>query len=194
MAKNWELLLSTFETIVRNPQSWQQSDWASPCGTAYCFAGHASILAGGKQVQSKDVDGGYGYGGEDWVDLVKLPAKHEIPNLPEYDKRAKDGSPLHQMARVGREALGLEYHEASQLFDSGNTALMIWGMLTGWITTEMDSVVNIYPYYERLDRLNDLRYQARSVDEMAMSQLLKRQAAKEIHRAIQDTVDNFEFR
>lgn len=43
---NRENFKRVLDTIRANPESWNQWDWHSECGTAHCFAGHAEILSG----------------------------------------------------------------------------------------------------------------------------------------------------
>jgi hypothetical protein len=42
-------LRAVLDHIEQTPETWDQATWARygpDCGTAYCFAGHASVLAG----------------------------------------------------------------------------------------------------------------------------------------------------
>jgi hypothetical protein len=47
-APNAELAWRVLDQIDAHPETWNQRDWASEgsCGTAYCFAGWAALLAG----------------------------------------------------------------------------------------------------------------------------------------------------
>src|SRR5579875_3956099 len=45
---NTEELRAVLAYIKAHPETWAQDNWASrtPCGTAYCFAGHVAVRAG----------------------------------------------------------------------------------------------------------------------------------------------------
>jgi hypothetical protein len=132
--KNWPRLISTLERILNEPASWNQNSWASPCGTAYCFAGHAALMVGGRQLKGDEA--GYGYVHRDqWTDRVKLPE----PVIQELDlgTEHRDGW---AMSFIGREALGLSYGEADLLFDGYNSIDTIYGILRGWIHIELQQV------------------------------------------------------
>lgn len=44
--RNVELLRATMDFIERHPEKHEQAQWATQCGTAFCYAGHAALLAG----------------------------------------------------------------------------------------------------------------------------------------------------
>jgi hypothetical protein len=44
--RNVELLQATMNFIEKHPEKHEQSHWVTECGTAFCYAGHASLLAG----------------------------------------------------------------------------------------------------------------------------------------------------
>lgn len=48
---NIDLLEATMQAIEANPDAHDQDDWYyhGECGTTYCFAGHAALLAGAPQ-------------------------------------------------------------------------------------------------------------------------------------------------
>lgn len=63
MEKNVELLNATMDWIKANPKLHDQGDWVEPgneaCETTMCFAGHATILAGGtfdRKIYERDYD------------------------------------------------------------------------------------------------------------------------------------------
>lgn len=43
---NEERFRQVLEQIENHPETWDQTDWHSDCGTAHCFAGWAQILSG----------------------------------------------------------------------------------------------------------------------------------------------------
>ena len=47
--KNYPLLWKVYDHIKAHPEEWHQGAWASKthntCGTAFCFAGHAVMMA-----------------------------------------------------------------------------------------------------------------------------------------------------
>lgn len=44
--RNVELLRATMKFIEQHPEKHEQGQWATQCGTAFCYAGHAALLAG----------------------------------------------------------------------------------------------------------------------------------------------------
>lgn len=44
--RNVELLQATMSFIEKHPEKHDQATWANACGTAFCYAGHAALLAG----------------------------------------------------------------------------------------------------------------------------------------------------
>ncbi len=54
-AEQWALHIAVALKIMHDPNSWNQATYASSCGTAFCYAGHAISLSGYKFVQ-KDFD------------------------------------------------------------------------------------------------------------------------------------------
>lgn len=44
--RNIQLLRDTIDYIDAHPDEHDQDDWVQPCGTAFCYAGHAALLAG----------------------------------------------------------------------------------------------------------------------------------------------------
>jgi hypothetical protein len=49
---NVDLLQRTLDYIEEHPEEWDQYLWGhkTPCGTTFCFAGHAALLSGYKPV------------------------------------------------------------------------------------------------------------------------------------------------
>lgn len=52
MTPNVPLLKKTLQHIEKHPEVWEQR--AFRCGTQFCFAGHAALLAGSKLVHPAD--------------------------------------------------------------------------------------------------------------------------------------------
>lgn len=44
--RNVQLLQDTMAHVEQHPEEHNQDCWVNPCGTAFCYAGHAAILAG----------------------------------------------------------------------------------------------------------------------------------------------------
>jgi hypothetical protein len=44
--RNVQLLRATIDYIDTHPEQHSQDDWVNECGTAFCYAGHAALLAG----------------------------------------------------------------------------------------------------------------------------------------------------
>lgn len=93
---NAALLTQVLDKIEREPGSWNQHWYATrnrgpECGTAYCFAGHAVVLAGLEvDWERENSDEGF------WL---------------------VDGRPIPDVAR---ELLGITPHQAERLFAGGN--------------------------------------------------------------------------
>lgn len=106
---NPNLMRRTLAHIEAHPEGWNQREWATPrgehgCGTAYCFAGHAVALAGGRiDVSTYSVD---------------------IASLPE-DARGRLMPPPDWTTTYIRDAavavLGIDDVDASALFAARNT-------------------------------------------------------------------------
>lgn len=91
------VMRKTIEHVLAHPEEWDQAHWASasataPCGTAYCFAGHAAVTVAGAQPT------GRGNG------IVTL-----------------NGEPQH-VADAARAALGLDTSQTEELFRATNSA------------------------------------------------------------------------
>jgi uncharacterized protein CbrC (UPF0167 family) len=48
-----ELAEAVIERIKANPSAWSQEVYVNECGTTFCFAGHAGLMAGGVWNQQK---------------------------------------------------------------------------------------------------------------------------------------------
>jgi hypothetical protein len=59
LTTNPEAVLDTLARVEAHPEEWDQGDWAyeSPCGTRYCFGGHALLTVGARMdVSAKTVE------------------------------------------------------------------------------------------------------------------------------------------
>lgn len=97
---NLPLLRKVLDHIDAHPDEWRQSVYGvqteeSTCGTAFCIAGHAAVMAGAEPIWHGDggMTGVTDPEGGGWVEVLDFA--------------------------VG--ALGLTYAEATYLFDGGNT-------------------------------------------------------------------------
>ncbi len=100
------LLKETYNYIMEHPWEHNQRTWGvkNSCGTAYCFAGHAVLLAGYKIT----------FDSEGFANLVDTPhGKQRI----EY---------------LAKELLGLKDHEATRLFNASNSHTRIRSILESW--------------------------------------------------------------
>lgn len=103
MTINVALLRKTLEHITAHPKEWDQGAWAvrassgrRSCGTAYCLAGTALVLDGHR---------------------IKWEAgQRESAYLT-------DGR---YIADAARELLGLDEHEAAELFSGDNSLRHLW--------------------------------------------------------------------
>lgn len=110
MSVNVERLRAVLEHITAHPEEWNQETWAqrTPCGTAFCLAGHTVVMAGLKV---------------DWDD-----AEDGVSST------VKNGSFIDEVAT---ELLGLDSGASMfghQLFAPYNTLADLWriaGELTG---------------------------------------------------------------
>lgn len=125
--RNWPLLIETMQFILDHPAQWDQSVWANTCGTAYCFAGHASLLLGGRQLKGGDLGTNSGYLSDEWTDLVVVPddLAAAVDEGTAWDTwyRTIDGRKAYSMSGVAEVALGLDTGDDGEvvLFDSDNS-------------------------------------------------------------------------
>ena len=109
--RNYPLLRKTLEHIEQHPEEHEQDVWGkqTPCGTSFCFAGHALNIGGAKLSWGEKPN---------WWDLCH-PDKAYIPDM--------DGAILPGQTDIldphsaARELLGLSEAEASHLFWAGRT-------------------------------------------------------------------------
>jgi hypothetical protein len=95
---NLDLLRKVLKQIDEHPETWRQSAIAkrTPCGTAYCVAGHAALMSGHEF---------------DWPEMNKTLNACWADNTV-------DGEEIWD---VGRRELGLTSDEAANLFFARNT-------------------------------------------------------------------------
>lgn len=99
-APNAELAYLVLDRIDANPSEWNQRDWAykgTSCGTSYCFAGWAVVLAG-RELVWMDSDG------QSFADYAQ-------------DERKMLGKQW--IGDAAREELGIE--DSRELFHGDNT-------------------------------------------------------------------------
>ena len=105
---NVELLKQVLQHIETHPDEWDQREWVTDwpgCKTAYCFAGWTAVLAGARPDE------------DDEVPRASLPA--ELANVESCSWPASKGF-LH-VADAAMYLLGLNEHEADELFEEDNT-------------------------------------------------------------------------
>lgn len=56
LTRNWSLIEETLRVIIAHPERWEQRHYVDHCGTTYCFAGHAVVLAGYTFIVDEDGD------------------------------------------------------------------------------------------------------------------------------------------
>jgi hypothetical protein len=102
---NTELLTTVMAYIEDHPDEWSQDWWAksTPCGTSFCFAGHAVHIA--------VPDARFC-----WQDSDKYPGKRQAALLV-----SADGAHFSSIAVRARSVLGLTSQQAHVLFREDNT-------------------------------------------------------------------------
>jgi hypothetical protein len=121
--KNIQLLRETLEWIKAHPEEHYQGDWArlynakgEPCGTSMCFAGHATVLAGGTfdtKIFAKN---------EEWNVNSETGAHIDTTEyyVEEWDEYELPDNVVH-VSVFARDALGLTQEEQSYLFAGHRT-------------------------------------------------------------------------
>jgi hypothetical protein len=105
---NHDLFVKVLAQIEREPERWEQSTYShnGDCGTAYCFAGWAATLTGGK-----------------WVSSTTLVPQREDAGKPVYSEIACWPGSTTAWDRAIR-VLGIDFKDAfgeRGLFEGGNT-------------------------------------------------------------------------
>lgn len=109
---NVPLLRKALEHIDAHPEEHDQGVWArrTPCGTAYCLAGHVAVLAGYEIDWSPAADCGY--------------FEAQVECVTALDSW---GSPL-DIAWVAQDALGVTCHQSRVLFATENSRADLWAI------------------------------------------------------------------
>lgn len=122
---NWPLMIEVIRGIKNDPKSYYQGRYAkaTPCGTAYCVAGHAIIRSGYNFLTECD--------GEIDDTLVIVPDA----DSPLYDESwfsAYSQVNVAPSEAAGAQLLGLDNWDAHDLFRANNTFGEILAMLQEW--------------------------------------------------------------
>jgi hypothetical protein len=114
---NVPLLRKTLEYITAHPEEHDQRNWGvkTACGSSYCLAGHAVVLAGHEI---------------DWhsPDLVRMGMRSSCHALT-------DGRYISDAAR---EELGLDPERAARLFDANNDLGTLWRLASEYTDGEVE--------------------------------------------------------
>jgi hypothetical protein len=118
MTINVPLLRKTLEHITAHPEEHNQSFWAvqTPCGTAYCLAGHAVQLAGHEIL---------------WTDVCPC-------GCDSRERSAWHCTDGREIEYVATEELGLTEDQADDLFESRNTLHYLWRKAAHYTDGEID--------------------------------------------------------
>jgi hypothetical protein len=106
--RNWPLLIKVVLHIMRHPETWYQGTYVNRCGTVFCVAGHAIILAGHQFV---DYD--------HFADQMVLAG--DIPDLADESWEDDEHGRLMHPGDAGRVLLGLDREAEDRLFNGNNT-------------------------------------------------------------------------
>ncbi|MFF0498485.1 hypothetical protein ACFYU5_18915 [Nocardia aobensis] len=154
--------------ILDHPEQWDQTFWSNSCGTAYCFAGHASLLASGKQLRGRDLVDTELYGPDEWTDLVTVPddIAAAIDERSPFRCFAEtvDGGKAYEMCDVAEVALGMKRINVGDLdlFDAENSLGDLLWCLREWAQADGVELPQSWP--TDLPRRN-VRVWGSSVDE-----------------------------
>ncbi len=107
---NVPLLRQTLAHIEDHPAKWDQSTWANDCGTAYCFAGHAVRLHGGRIVENSEEDV-----------YVIPPAGEDLTGYAVEWVQEIGGERTAYIQEYASELLGLTFRQGMRLFAGINT-------------------------------------------------------------------------
>lgn len=120
LQKNLPLLWKVFHHIEDHPEEWYQGAYVREvqrpnfCGTVFCFAGHAALIANPEAVPTKDL--------QSWSGLLRFP----------------DGT-QRRIAEVAQKDLGLTLRERWNLFDGGNTLNDLRHIIEEWEKEETEN-------------------------------------------------------
>lgn len=110
---NADLLETTMEYIEAHPEEHDQGTWRNRCSTAFCFAGHAAILAGAESPKVLANSTDYWYIDTDGKAVADREEHPRAVHVQEY----------------ARAALGLNYPQTPILFHSDNTVYQLRAMV-----------------------------------------------------------------
>lgn len=108
--RNVALLQATMAYIEKNPEQHDQNNWITACGTAFCYAGHAAILAGAARPGNEVAEWG-----RSWAINVETLESLAVESVSGYSDTVK---PIDEFAAA---RLGLTLDEADVLFDGDQT-------------------------------------------------------------------------
>lgn len=108
--RNVALLQETMAHIEKNPTQHNQNHWMTECGTAFCYAGHAAILAGATTPGREVVSWGHYWG----VNTRTLESR----GISSFDVGKNDMQVVDEFATA---QLGITDDEAEALFDGDQT-------------------------------------------------------------------------
>jgi len=133
--RNVALLQETMAKIELNPELHDQSVWANVCGTAFCYAGHAAILAGAEVPRGKAIADGHWW--------CVNPETLESTGKTSMELRGDDV----QVDVFAARKLGLTEAEAGWLFDATRTRvelrLLVDALCAGaWIDVKDSIFIN----------------------------------------------------
>jgi len=111
MAINVQLLDQTLAHIETHPREWDQATWR--CGTTYCFAGRAVVIAGSRWVKRSDR---YDYESE-----FLLADDDDRAWAATASGLSCDANETIHVADRARRLLGLTEEQADDLFAGPNT-------------------------------------------------------------------------
>lgn len=149
--RNWPELIAVMQYIIDHPEKWDQSVYTNTCGTAFCFAGHAAIRAGGRQITYGEIPGNV-FGNERYTDLVTIPdsLKVEVDKLLEQSHFQRShitrgGLTAYDMGYVANVALALSETDCDYLFDAKNTLQNLVWILSQWAREDDVTLPDSWP-------------------------------------------------
>jgi hypothetical protein len=127
--RNWPLLIKVAMQIMKHPETWNQGSWVTPCGTAFCFGGHAVNLSGYEFVKNR-----WGR----FADLVKVPegtpwyGNAWNNEWPEGDEWSEGDGMVIDVRSLAPKLLGLNGEESDRLFRGVNHLVYVLRLLAEW--------------------------------------------------------------
>ena len=129
--ENWPLMEKVIRRIKADPDSWNQSMWATArteCGTAYCVAGYAVVESGYEFLRDET--------GRLVEQFVVVPQGSTLRHLAVAPRPDLPAVPLAYPADAGQELLGITTAGRFQLFASKNTFPEILAIIEDWATVD----------------------------------------------------------